>query len=48
MSKIRNYNNMENFVMHTIAPIFLGTIMITLTILLGLICVYFIKEMLNN
>jgi hypothetical protein len=39
---------MEDFVMHTIAPLFLGAIMITLTILLGFMCVFFYKEFLNN
>jgi hypothetical protein len=39
---------MENFVMHVIAPIFLGTIMITLMILLVFICVYFYKEFFRN
>jgi hypothetical protein len=39
---------MEDFVMHTIAPLFLGAIMITLTIILGFICVFFFKEIINN
>jgi uncharacterized membrane protein YqiK len=39
---------MEEFVMHTITPLFLGAIMIALTIILGIICVFFYKEIRNN
>ncbi len=39
---------MEDFVVHTITPLFVGVVMITLSIFLGLVCVFIYKEIKNN